>query len=100
MNIKLEKIIFNFLNEKSFIIKETPYYYYFLENENDEYSQIRIKKNNMICYVNYDSLEEIELFFSITYAESKDVLTRYIENTLNIKVSNTPIYGTLCLPIC
>jgi len=87
MNNKLEKIIFKFLDEKNFIIKETPDNYYFLGNKDDEYSQIRIIKNDMVCYVYYELSEEIELFFSITYSDSKDVLTRYVENTLNIKVS-------------
>ena len=89
MNNKLEKIIFKFLDEKHFFIKETPDNYYFLENEDDEYDQIRIIKNDMVCYVNYNLFEEIESFFSLTRTDSKDVLTRYVENTLNIKVSNT-----------
>jgi len=89
MNNKLEKIIFKFLDEKNFIIKETPDNYYFLENEDDEYAQIRIIKNDMVCYANYNLFEEIGSFFSVTYTDSKGVLTRYVENTLNIKVSNT-----------
>jgi len=89
MNNKLEKIIFKFLDEKNFIIKETPYNYYFLENEEDKYFQISIIKNDTVCYVDYDLFEEIKSFFSLNYTDSKDVLTRYVENTLNIKVSNT-----------
>jgi len=89
MNNKLEKIIFKFLDEKNFIIKETPNNYYFLENEDDKYSQIRIGKNDMVCYIYYELVEEIGSFFSITDTDSSGVLTRYIENTLNIKASYT-----------
>ena len=88
MNKRLEQVIFNFLEEKNFIIKETPDNYYFLKNDDDGYSQIRIRKNDMVCYVYHKLSEEIESFFSITDTDSKDVLTRYVENTLNIKVSN------------
>jgi len=89
MNKRLEQVIFNFLEEKNFIIKETPDNYYFLDNEDDVCYQIRIIKNDMVCYVNYNLFEEIGSFFSLTDTESKDVLTRYVENTLNIEVSNT-----------
>ena len=99
MNKRLEQVIFNFINEKNFIIKETPDNYYFLENEDYKYSQIRVIKNDMVCYVFYELLKEIELFFSLTRTDSKDVLTRYVENTLNIKVSYTPEGGTNTLAL-
>ncbi len=91
MNNKLEKIIFKFLDEKNFIIKETPDNYHFFGNEDDRYAQIRIRKNDMVCFVNYDLPGEIKSFFSLTETDSKGVLTRYLENTLNIEVSNTKI---------
>jgi len=86
MNNKLEKIIFKFLDEKNFIVKEAPDNYYFLVNEGDKHSQIRVKKNNMGCYIYYELSGEIESFFSLTETESKDVLIRYVENILNIEV--------------
>jgi hypothetical protein len=76
-----------YLNNKNFIIKETDYNYYFLENEEDEYAQIRITKNDMVCFIYHKLFEEIKLFFSIEGPTAGDVLTRYVENTLNIKVS-------------
>ena len=94
MNNKLEKIIFKFLDEKNFLIKETPDNYYFLGNKDDKYYQIRIRKNGMVCYVYYELSEEIESFFSLTDTDSKGVLTRYVENTLNIKVFNTAHFYT------
>ncbi len=44
-----------------------------MENEDDKYSQIRIGKNDMVCYVFYKLFEEIESFFSLTYTDSKGV---------------------------
>ncbi len=92
MNNKLEKIIFKFLDEKNFIVKETPDNYYFLENKDDEYSQIRIGKNNTVCYIYIDLIDEVESFFSISYWDSKDVITQYVESRLNIVVSDTVLF--------
>ena len=92
---KLDGIIFNYLDNKNFIIKETPYDYYFLENENDEFLQIRVKKSDMECYLFYVLTKEIKSLFSINRLKTKDILTRYVENTLNIKVSYTYMDGSL-----
>ena len=90
-NSKLEQVVFRYLDNKNFIIKETSDSYYFLENERDEHAQFKIKKNNKYCFIYYKLTEEIKSFFSIEYPMVKDVLTRYVENVLNIKVSNTCI---------
>jgi hypothetical protein len=92
---KLDNIIFQYLDNKNFIIKETPYDYYFLENEDDEYLQIRVRKSDMECSLFYDLTEEIKSFFSINKLKIKDVLTRYVEETLNIKVSHVWMDGSL-----
>jgi hypothetical protein len=86
---KLEKVIFKYLDSKNFIIRETPYDYYFFENEGDEYGQIMIKKYYMVCLIYHKLVEEIESFFSIETPMASNVLTKYVENTLNIKVSYT-----------
>jgi hypothetical protein len=86
---KLQKIVFKYVDNKNYVIKETDDDYYFLENEGDEYAQIRVRKNDMLCFIYNELTEEIKSFFSIEYPMVKDVLTRYVENTLNIEVSNT-----------
>ncbi len=92
---KLEKVIFKYLDNKNFIIKETDYDYYFLENEDDKFLQIRVKKSDMDCFLFYNLTEEIKSFFSINKLKVKDVLTRYVEETLNIKVSDVWMDGSL-----
>ena len=84
---KLDNIIFKYLDNKNFIIKETDYNYYFIENEGDKYGQIMITKYDTVCLIYHKLFEEIESFFSIEGPAVGDVLTRYVENTLNIKVS-------------
>jgi len=88
-NSKLEQVIFKYLDNKNFIIKETSDSYYFLENERDEFAKFKIKKNDEVCFIYYKLTDEIESFFSIEYPMVKEVLTRYVENVLNIKVSKT-----------
>ena len=92
---KLERVIFRYLDIKDFIIKETSDSYFFLENGGDEHAQIRIDKNDKYCYIYYDLTEEIKSFFSIEYPMVKDVLTRYVEKTLNIEVSHVWMDGSL-----
>ena len=92
---KLQNIVFKYVDNKNYVIKETDNDYYFIENEEDEYAQIRVRKNNMSCFIYNELTEEIESFFSIEYPMVKDVLTRYVEETLNIKVSDVWMDGSL-----
>ena len=86
---KLDSIIFNHLDNKNFIIKETPDNYYFLRNEDDIYSTIRVVKINGNCLIILDLVEELEQFFSIDYRYSKTVIKKYVEDSLNITVHFT-----------
>jgi len=86
---KLERVIFHYLDNKNFIIKDTYDDYYFLENEDDEDSLIRVKKDSMVCFVYFNLRNEIESFFSINKNRIEYILTKYVENKLNIKVSYT-----------
>jgi hypothetical protein len=86
---KLDNIIFQYLDNKNFIVKETDDDYYFMENEGDKYAQIRIRKSDKVCFIYYKLADEIESFFSIESSMAENVLIRYVENTLNIKVPYT-----------
>ena len=86
---KLEKVVFKYLDNKNFIVKETDDDYYFMENEGDKYAQIRIRKSDKVCFIYYKLADEIESFFSIESSMAENVLIRYVENTLNIKVPYT-----------
>ena len=86
---KISGVIFKYLDNKNFVIKETPTDYYFLENEDDKYGKIRVRKNDKFCFIYYELNEEIESFFSLEIPMVKSVLRKYVENTLNIEVSYT-----------
>ena len=86
-NDKLEQLIFKYLENKNFIIKENIIEYYFLEDESDRSSKIKIMKDDAVCFIDYDLIKEIQSFFSVETNTSKDIITRYVENVLNIEVS-------------
>ena len=90
---KLNKVIFNYLNLKHFIKKEINDRIYFLYNIDDEYAQIRY--NDGLCFIYYKLIEEISLFFSLQLSDSKQVIGKWVEDTLQMEVTNTGnvIYG-------
>ena len=83
---KLNKVIFNYLNQKHFIKKEINDRIYFLYNIDDEYAQIRYDKNDGKCYISYDLLTEISAFFSLQNSESEKIIVKWIENSINMEV--------------
>jgi len=88
-NNKLDSIIFKYLENKNFIIKKTITEYYFLEDESDRSGKIKIMKDDAVCFIDYDLIKEIQSFFSVETNTSKDIITRYVENILNIEVSKS-----------
>ena len=92
---KLNKVIFNYLDLKHFIKKEINDTIYFINNIDDEYVQIRYDKNDGWCFIYYKLIEEISLFFSLQLSDSKQVIGKWVEDTLQMEVTNTGnvIYG-------
>jgi hypothetical protein len=90
---KLNKVIFNYLNQKRFIKKETKDKIYFLYKIDDEYAQIRYDKNDGWCFIYYELIEEISLFFSMEESDSEQVIGKWVEDTLQMEVTNT--YSTI-----
>ncbi len=86
---KLNKVIFNYLNLKHFIKKEINDRIYFLYNIDDEYAQIRYDKNDGLCFIYYKLIEEISLFFSLQFSDSKQVIGKWVEDTLQMEVTYT-----------
>jgi len=85
---KIKGVIFKYLDNKNYVFKETAENYYFLNNENDIYCQSRLRKRDMVCVIEYKLIRQIERFFCIDYHIVENIIGEYIENTVNIKVSN------------
>ena len=86
---KISGVIFKYLDNKNFVFKETAENYYLLDNENDIYCQVRLRKTDMVCFIEYKLIRQVERFFCTDYHIVENIIGEYVENTMNIKVSNT-----------
>ena len=88
---QFDKVIFRYLDNQDFIRIEKGNRIYFVNSEGDQYAQIRFDKDDGLCYIDYDLIEEISSFFSLQRSNSKEVISRWVENTLQMKVTDTQI---------
>ena len=58
-------------------------------SESDEYAQIRYDEDSEVCFINIDLVKEISSFFSLESERSKEVIGMWVENTLQMKVTDT-----------
>ena len=86
---KISGVIFKYLDNKNFVFKETAENYYLLDNENDVYCQVKLRKTDMVCFIGYKLIRQVERFFCMNYHIVENIIREYVENTMNIKVSNT-----------
>ena len=86
---QLDNIIFRYLNNQDFIQIERNNGTYFVNSEGDKYAQIKFDKDDGSCGIYYNLVQEISRFFSIEYSDSKQVIGEWVENTLQMKVTNT-----------
>jgi len=78
-----------YLDNQDFIQIERNDSIYFVNSEGDEYAQIRFDKKDGWCMIYYKLVEEISAFFSMQESDSESVISRWVENTLQMKVINT-----------
>ena len=88
---QLESVIFLYLDNQDFIQIKRRNNIYFVNSEDDIYSQIRYNKDDGWCYVYYKLVDEISSFFSLDDSDSEQVISRWVENTLQMKVTNTRV---------
>ena len=92
------KIIFKYLDNQNFVVIENTDRVYFVNSENDKYSQISYDKTDGWCYIYHKLIDEISTFFSMGYSDSKEIIGRWVEGALQIRVTNTR-FGFLCVGI-
>ena len=86
---QLESVIFLYLDNQDFINIEKNNRIYFVNSENDEYAQIRYNKSSGWCYASWELVGEISSFFSLEEFDSEKVIGKWVENTLQIRVTDT-----------
>ena len=86
---QLENVIFLYLDNQDFIKIEKKNRIYFINSEGDEYAQIRYDKSNGWYFIYYKLISEISSFFSLEQNDSEQVIGRWVENNLQMRVTNT-----------
>ena len=88
---QFDKVVFKYLDNQDFIVVGNSNSLFFINSEGDKYAQIRFDKDGGWCYIYYKLIDEISAFFSMKGSDSKEVIGRWVENTLQMKVKNTSI---------
>lgn len=87
---KLNNLIFIYLDNKDFIIRETQTNYYFLEDiKNDMFASINVRKKDNICFIYPGLVQDVSIFFTISSDMSVDSIIKYTENKLKEKFEKT-----------
>ena len=86
---QLESVIFLYLDNQDFIPIEKGDKIYFANSEGDEYSQIRYDKSDGWCYISWELVGEISSFFSLEQTNAEQVIGRWVETTLQMRVTDT-----------
>ena len=86
---QLDRVIFKYLDNQDFIQIEKNDKIYFVNSEDDKYAQIRYDRNDGWCYIRHGLIYEISSFFSLDIYDSKEVIGRWVENTLQMRVTYT-----------
>jgi hypothetical protein len=86
---QIDKVIFKYLDNQDFITKRMAgdNITYFVNSENDEYSDSLIQYyRSGECVMSFELIDEIKEFFSMEFNSSKYVIARWVENTLDRRV--------------
>ena len=86
---KLDNVVFKYLDNQDFIIKKmnSDNITYFVNSEGDGYMDALIQHHRSgDCVISYELINEIATFFSIDFDDSKYVIARWVENTLDRRV--------------
>jgi len=89
MDKDFERVIFSYLDSQDFIVTGNDTSLFFINSEDDELAQIRYDEDNQVCFINIRLNREISSFFSLGRDYSQRVISRWVENTLQMKVAKT-----------
>jgi hypothetical protein len=86
---QLDRAVFRYLDSQNFIQVDKNNNIYFVNSEGDKYAKIKYNKDGDLCVIYIKLINEISSFFSLEPTESKDVISRWVEDNLKMKVTNT-----------
>jgi hypothetical protein len=91
----IEKAVFLYLNKRNYKQLEIGNSIYFVENEGDKYAIISYDKNDGWCWIEYDLVSFLSRLTSTEESVIRDIIGRWVEDTLQMKVSNTSYLRSL-----
>ena len=86
---QLDKVIFRYLDNQDFIQIVKGNRIYFVNSDDDKYAQIRYDEDDGWCFIHTNLVKEISSFFSLQRFDSEKVIGRWVENKLQMKVTDT-----------
>jgi len=92
---QINNVVFWYLDNQDFIQINKGNKIYFVNSEGDEYAQIRYDKSDGWCFININLINEISSFFSLQRSDSEKIIGKWVENTLQMKVTNTALFEKL-----
>ena len=85
----LARIIFRYLDYQDFIQIEKADKIFFVNSKNDKDSKILYDKKHKKCYISANLVREISSFFSVDETSLRPIISRWVDNTLQMKVTTT-----------
>ena len=85
---KLERFIFMYLDNQDFVKIKKDDVVYFVNSVDDKYAQIRYDKSNGRCFIYFKFRTEISSFFPLSFKASEMIIGKWVENTLQMSVSD------------
>ena len=86
---QLDRMINKYLDNQDFIQIRKGATIFFVNSEDDEYSEIRYDKISGWCYIVVSLINEVSSFFSLSISESIELISRWVENNLKMIVVQT-----------
>ena len=93
MDKDLERVLFSYLDSQDFIQIDKSDNIYFVNSEGDNLAQIRYLKESGMCVIYIKFIVEIHKFFSLEHDDSKEVIGRWVENTIQMEVKKVFALG-------
>ena len=88
---QLDRTIFRYLDNQDFIQVEDKDTIYFVNSQGDKYCQIRYDMSDNWSFINYELVDEISSFFSLSDSKSEKVILRWVGDTLQVEFSNAKL---------
>jgi hypothetical protein len=92
----IEKAVFKYLDKRNYIPLDISDSVYFVENEGDKYAIIRYDKNDGWCGISNDLILFLSRLTGTEKSVIKGIIRRWVEDTLQMKVSNTSQMNPNC----